>query len=598
MHRNGNMMKALIIGFTLVLFSGLFSTSSAQFFIGSTEVDTSTIVTGLDTPWEILWGPDNHIWFTERSGRISRLNPETGVQTLLLIIEEVHEVSESGLMAMVLHPDFVNHPYLYVVYTYLEGSSIKERLVRYTYTSGNLGSPQILIDELPGSSRHDGSRLVIDADLKLFMTTGDATNQLLPQDLSSLNGKVLRLNLDGSIPDDNPISGSYIWSWGHRNAQGLVISPTGIMYSSEHGPSSDDEVNIIEKGRNYGWPTVRGFCDTPTEIEFCTDSNAVEPIAVWTPTLAVAGTEFYHQGSISEWHNSLLVTSLKASQLTALKLSQNGRTVIQEDSFFENWFGRLRDVCISPDGRVFLAVSNRDGRGTVKPGDDRIVEIAALNVDTYCYKEQNVFICPGSTYDFYGIEISVPGTYVDTLVQMGECDSVISVHLYHHAPLDMGLEDTVYLALNESYTLTANTGFISYTWNNDPPSQENSVTIQASEFGEGIHDYTLEVETAHGCIQTHVLKLIIGAATGVLNTEDFQFSVYPNPFGAEGMQIDFSILEEVSLIAYDQVGREVFRTVLNPSETRKRILLPGEAGLYNLVFVTRKGTRSLKVLKY
>jgi hypothetical protein len=187
------------------------------------------------------------------------------------------------------------------------------------------------------------------------------------------------MNLDGSVPEDNPIQGSYVWTWGHRNAQGLVISPLGVIYSSEHGTSTDDEVNIIEKGRNYGWPNVEGFCDEPSETQFCADSNVVEPIAAWTPTLAVAGTDFYEHSAIPEWQNSLLVTSLKASTLAALKLSTDGRSVIKEELFFQDWFGRLRDICISPDGRVFLAVSNMDDWGTDRAGDDRIVEVRNTN---------------------------------------------------------------------------------------------------------------------------------------------------------------------------------------------------------------------------
>lgn len=462
-------MKSLILLGALIILSGFKITVRSQIFIGSTEIDTSSIVTGLDTPWEILWGPDDFIWFTERNGRISRANPETGQLTELITIAEVHEQSESGLLGMVLHPDFTNHPYVYIVYTYLESGNIQERLVRYTYANGILDSPLVLIEGIPGASTHDGSRLIIDKDLKLFMTTGDARDTSLPQNVNSLNGKVLRMNLDGTVPDDNPISGSYVWSWGHRNAQGLVISPSGIMYSSEHGPSNDDELNIIEKGRNYGWPTVMGFCDTPAESQFCADSNVVEPIAAWTPTLAVAGADFYDSESIAEWKNALLVTSLKASQLTVLSLSQDGRTVVQEESYFTDWFGRLRDLCISPDGRVFLAVSNRDGRGTVRDGDDRIVEIAAVTV-------------------------SSTQAYVEA--------------------------------------------------------------------------------------------------------EELNFSVYPNPFGSEGLHVEYAVSEKAALLVYDQLGREVLRKELFPTETRATIFLSGEAGIYNLVLVYKETTRHMKVVRF
>ena len=592
------MMKSFIIISTLIVLSGFYNPIQSQIFVGATEVDTNSIVTNLDTPWEILWGPDDHIWFTERYGRISRVHPGTGELTELITIGEVHEVSESGLMGMVLHPDFANHPYVYVVYTYMESMSINERLVRYTYANGTLGSPYVLIEGIPGESRHDGSRLVIDKDLKIYMTTGDATDQSLSQDLNSLNGKVLRLNLDGSIPDDNPISGSYVWSWGHRNAQGLVIAPSGIMYSSEHGPSTDDEVNIIEKGRNYGWPNVRGICDTETENEFCADSNVFEPIAAWTPTLAVAGADFYHLGSIPEWHNSLLVTSLKASQLTVLHLSEDGRTVDQEESFFTDWFGRLRDVCISPDGRIFLAVSNWDGRGSPKAGDDRIVEIAALNTDVFCYEGRDVFICPDDTYNFYGLEISEPGTYVDTIPQGGGCDSIISLHLYKHLPEDIGVDDTVRMALNQTLTLTANDGFVSYKWNNGSPTQDNSATVVGSELGEGTHDYIVEVETVHGCIQSDTIKVVVSSATGIRESEDLKFSVYPNPFSADGLHVDYAVSEEAVLMVFDQLGREVLRKVLFPSETQVKIFLSGEAGIYNLVLVYREATRHMKVVKF
>ncbi len=378
LHIEYNNMKTLkIIPISLLILVGFVMESRPQIFIGTTEIDTSSIVTGLDTPWEILWGPDDHIWLSERNGTISRLNPESGDLTELISIGDVNEENEGGLLGMVLHPDFINHPHVFVVYNYIGSSGIEERLVRYTYSNGELGSPVTLLEGIDGAGNHNGSRLVIDAEQKLYMTTGDAAKTSQSQDINSLNGKVLRMNLDGSVPEDNPVTGSYIWTWGHRNAQGLVISPAGLMYSSEHGTSNDDEVNIIEKGRNYGWPNVEGFCDEPSETQFCSDSNVVEPIVAWTPTLAVAGTDFYNHAAIPEWQNSLLVTTLKDGSLVVLQLSADGRSVISEELLFYYWWGRLRDICISPDGRVFLAVSNRDGRGTVQAGDDRIVELSS-----------------------------------------------------------------------------------------------------------------------------------------------------------------------------------------------------------------------------
>jgi glucose/arabinose dehydrogenase len=590
------MKSARVLLISLFILTGLAIKSQSQIFIGNTEVDTNTIVTNLEVPWEILWGPDDHIWLTERIGKISRLNPETGEIAELISIEDVYARNESGLLGMVLHPNFTDHPYVYVVYTYLD-PGILERLVRYTYSNGELVSPLTFLEGLDGAGNHDGSRLIIDADQKLYMTTGDAADTSHPQDLNSLNGKVLRMNLDGSIPEDNPIQGSYIWSWGHRNAQGLVISPIGIMYSSEHGPANDDEVNIIEKGRNYGWPNVEGYCSEQSELQFCSDFNVMEPIAAWTPTLAVAGTDFYHHPAIPEWQNSLLVTTLKASNLVVLNLSTDGRSVIKEEIFFQNWFGRLRDICISPDGRIFLAVSNRDGRGTIRPGDDRIVEIVTLKQNEYCTKEQNASVCPGETYNFYGQEVSQPGIYTDTIINESGCDTIVSLFLNYKDVGTIGLEDSVMIAPDGTVTLTANEGFVSYLWNGNPAFDERSITIVASELGEGVFYYTIEVEDISGCILSDTVKVIVSATVDIEAKTFLEFSVYPNPVSGNVLNMDYSISSEASLMIYSQDGRVISRTILPPLNDHVKIYLPEMSGLYNLIITNKEGSRYMKVLK-
>ena len=184
--------------------------------------------------------------------------------------------------------------------------------------------------------------------------------------ISSLNGKILRLNLDGTVPADNPIHGNPLWTKGNRNAQGLVFA-NNILYESEHGPDSDDEINIIEKGRNYGWPTVKGFCDNGSEKTFCAANNVKEPIKAWTPTAALSGMDYYNDTLIPEWKNSLLVVALKNSRLYQLKLNAAHNAITETNEFFNGVFGRMRDVCISPDGKVYICTSNGDG--------DKIVEI-------------------------------------------------------------------------------------------------------------------------------------------------------------------------------------------------------------------------------
>ncbi len=359
--------------------------------VESQELQIRDIVTGLDTPWEILWGSDNHIWLTERFGRISRLNPETAELQELIKLGDVFEDGERGLMGMALHPDFINNPTVYTIYTY-KGSSEATfiKLISLNFDGKKLHSPKTIFDSIPGAWNHDGARLWIDDDLTIFMSMGDAAVPNRSQQMNSLNGKILRMNIDGTVPPDNPFPNSYVWSLGHRNPQGLV-KYDGVLYSSEHGANTDDELNIILKGRNHGWPIVEGFCDKTSEKTFCEQNKVVEPIVAWTPTIAVAGIDIYMHNLIPEWNNSILAVALKSAVLVQNKLSEDRTKVISQTKYFENQFGRLRDLCISPDGRVFIATSNKDGRGNPKPQDDRIIEIKPKYLNVNENNESNIY---------------------------------------------------------------------------------------------------------------------------------------------------------------------------------------------------------------
>jgi len=320
------------------------------------EYTISELILNLSQPWEILWGPDNKIWITERGGKISRADSSGGAAVLLHTVTDVDSKGEGGLLGMVIHPQFATTPHVYVVYNYTVSGVYREKVVRFIYAADKLTSPVTIIDNISASNIHNGSRLVI-VDDKLFISTGDASNTSLPQNNSVINGKILRLNLDGTIPADNPIAGSAIWSWGHRNPQGLVFA-NNMLYSSEHGPDSDDEVNIIEKGRNFGWPDVRGFCNESAEQSFCTANNVKEPLKAWTPTIAVSGMDYYNSDYIPQWKNSLLVATLKNSRLMQLKLNEAHDAVTETNEYFANFYGRMRDVCFSPDGKVYICTGN------------------------------------------------------------------------------------------------------------------------------------------------------------------------------------------------------------------------------------------------
>jgi glucose/arabinose dehydrogenase len=334
---------------------------------GSVTIKDSVLAQGLSYPWEILWGPDNFIWMTERGGRISRVNPSTGSVTLIHTISEVVSNGEGGLLGMVLHPSFATTAYVFVAYNYNNAGNYREKIVRFTYNGTSLVNPVTIIDNISASSIHNGCRLLISPDLKLFITTGDASNQALPQNTSTVNGKVLRLNLDGTIPADNPVAGNPYWSFGHRNPQGLAFA-NNILYSSEHGPGNDDEVNIIEKGRNYGWPNIEGTCDTNNENTFCAANNIKEPFKTWTPTAAVCGLDYYNSDLIPQWKNSLLLVSLKNARLYQMKLDASLITVTSTTEYFTNTYGRMRDLCISPAGKVYICTSNGS--------NDKIIEIS------------------------------------------------------------------------------------------------------------------------------------------------------------------------------------------------------------------------------
>ncbi len=209
------------------------------------------------------------------------------------------------------------------------------------------------------------------------MTMGDAGRASSAQDLGSLSGKVLRVMLDGRPVPDNPF-GSLVYSYGHRNPQGIVFQPrTGDLYVAEHGPSDNDEVSRIVRGGNFGWPDVHGFCDGDTSGEeaFCASNVVEEPLEAWTPAIGISGADYYDGDLIPEWKGSLLVTSLTGETLYRLELSADGRRVVGREALYQREFGRLRDVLVGPGGEVYLATSNRDGRGNPAGDDDRILLI-------------------------------------------------------------------------------------------------------------------------------------------------------------------------------------------------------------------------------
>lgn len=425
---------------------------------GTQQFDEKVLATGLQNPWEITWGPDNYLWITERTaGRIIRMNPADGTRTTAIQIPEiVGPGGQDGIMGLALDPGLLKgtgHDYVFTAYTYVDKSRpprltvtdpgspyrfLFTKIVRLTYdpASGKLGDSTTLIEGLPASTDHNSGRMKIGPDGKLYYTIGDGGNdqlgnwcvpiqaQRLPtaDEISARNwfayqGKSLRLNLDGSIPDDNPLIGgvrSHIFTYGHRNMQGIDFAPDGTLYASEQGPKTDDEINILVPGGNYGWPHVAGFRDNkayqyarwadattpcaslkfsditidpsvPKEDESSWTEPMQDPVATmftvpsdWNfvdpkcgengfvcwPTVAPSSIETYMPKAgegIPGWENSLIVTTLKRGSLYRIPLAADGKSLRGPIERFFKSQNRFRDTAFSPDKKTIYVATDNGG---------------------------------------------------------------------------------------------------------------------------------------------------------------------------------------------------------------------------------------------
>ena len=349
--------------------------SGARLTAATPDFASETIAHGLDTPWAIDFAPDARIFISERPGRI-RVVEHGQLQPEPWITLEVAASGESGLMGLAIDPHFSQNRFIYVAYSYRAGAfSIRNRLARLREDpkTRNGVLDKILIDDVAGASNHDGGRVKFGPDGKLYWTTGDAQTTRYAQNIKSLNGKILRLNTDGSIPADNPFPNSYVYSYGHRNSQGLAWQPgTGRLYATEHGPSGfqgccRDEVNLIEPGKNYGWPEIRGDQTKESMISPVIQSGTNE---TWAPTGAVFATH-------GPWAGSFLFTGLRGQSLYRVVFDPSDPRKVQTfERHFSRQFSRLRDVVEGSDKALYLLTSNRDGRGSPAPDDDRVIRLS------------------------------------------------------------------------------------------------------------------------------------------------------------------------------------------------------------------------------
>jgi len=453
-----NSLQARVLLASAALFGVIFAQDGPETVTrGTKQFDRKVLVSGLAGPWELAWGPDNMLWVTERTGkRVTRIDPKTGERSVAVTIDEVLAPGgQDGLLGMALHPDLLKgtgNEYVYVAYTYADKAKgpdttvadaaspyryLYGKIVRFTYNAADhtLSRPLNVITGLPAGDDHVGGRLKFGPDRKLYFSIGDQGHnqfqnfclpieaQRLPtekevkaKDYGSYVGKVLRVNLDGSAPADNPkLNGvvSHVFTFGHRNPEGLDFGPDGTLYSAEHGPKTDDEINVLTRGSNYGWPHVAGFKDdkayvyaqwsksgtpcsqlkyndmaipssVPQEQESAFQAPFVNPIAtmftvptgynfqdqackgvdfVCWPTVGVSEVEYYESKGkgILGWDKVLLVTTLKRGSLYVLPLSADGKAAAGHFFRYFQSENRFRDTAVSPDGKTIYIATDPGG---------------------------------------------------------------------------------------------------------------------------------------------------------------------------------------------------------------------------------------------
>tara|TARA_B110001454_G_scaffold59775_1_gene58467 strand:- start:269 stop:1450 length:1182 start_codon:yes stop_codon:yes gene_type:complete len=375
---------------TIILFLGvicLFFHADAV----SAEIKVETVADNLKIPWELVFAPDGRIFFTERDGNLWVIENES---LELVATFPTSRMSEGGLLGLALDPEFEKNNFLYLYQTYFDFELHHNKVVRYTVNNNQLTDEQILIDKIPGALWHDGGRIKFGPDEKIYITTGDATNASLSQKIGSLAGKILRINADGTIPVDNPFESSAVFSYGHRNPQGIDWTENGILVSSEHGPSGEkgyahDEINVIEPGKNYGWPVIVGDSNNPEYTNPILHSGDI----TWAPS----GLLYYDSNKIPELKGKFLVAALRGQHVMVLDLDLENNRVNSVEKIFQDEYGRIRDLVQSPDGDVFILTSNGD--------NDKILRVTSLETPplTVVTKEPSSSL---GEYLVYGIIIT------------------------------------------------------------------------------------------------------------------------------------------------------------------------------------------------
>ena len=341
------LVRAFFLSFVLSLFSSVANAADG--------VRLESVLSGLRNPWAMAFDSEGQLFFTERGGKLTRFEPERGEMMAIFGVPPPRAQAEAGTMGLALDPDFDDNGLLYICYSSrsADNQSIN-RLSRFKLVYQRVTEETVLFDNMPGAAYHNGCRVIVSPDGEyLFFTMGDAGKAGMAQVPAYLGGKIFRLALDGSIPSDNPFPGSAVWSFGHRNPQGLRFRPdTDELWSTEHGPDTQDEINLIEKGANYGWPICRG-------TDPCAGLQNYHPALAeydHADTVATSNLIFYSGKAYPQWTGNILFVTLKTGRLYRLVL--DGDKIVRTDILLNGRYGRLRDIIEGPDGTIYISTDN------------------------------------------------------------------------------------------------------------------------------------------------------------------------------------------------------------------------------------------------
>lgn len=519
-----NIMKKLTLFYFLLT---SFSTSifSQQFNIDSTTIQVDTLTENVNIPWDITWGPDHMIWMTD-GPHIKRMHPVTGeTKTIWTSPRSLNGRLLGNGLGMTFHPDFFNTPQVFIAldtgFYYRSNSVVNIYRYDYSFTEDSLYN-ETLILTYNTSGEHCGARMLTTQDGKIMVTTPDYWYHL-PK--NSLQGRTLRFNPDGSIPNDNPF-GNYTWTVGHRNAQGIVQAPNGKIYASEHGQwtRGQDELNLIVRSQDYGWPAYDG-----TECSFIAKDSCNSPTFQYTDPISngrytPSGIDYYEHTSIPEFSNSIVQGNLNFGGVKVFNLNATGDQVSNTISLFPNSFGRIRDICVSPSGKVYMITNDRlgfDVQNGVIISDAVIRVFGNINYD-YCTPTSSVAhhqLCSGESINIANKLYSGTQNVIETLINSSGCDSLV-IHVIEEKN---EINTTILSQGNSLKSIEKNA---TYQWLN---CQNNTAIVNAKDsvfIADNSGSYAVEI-TKNNCIDTSACQQI--SILGSYDESNENSLFYPNP---------------------------------------------------------------------